>query len=59
MYLCHHYSGATLRDIGEKFGVGESAVSQGSRRMQVKLAEDDALRGEIDLICRILGVVNV
>ncbi|WP_175498446.1 hypothetical protein [Desulfuromusa kysingii] len=48
-----------MRDIGEKFGVGESAVSQGSRRMQVKLAEDDALRGEIDLICRILGVVNV
>ena len=59
MYLCHHYSGATLRDIGEKFGVGESAVSQGSRRMQDKLAEDEALRGEIDLICRILGVVNV
>ncbi|WP_321368297.1 hypothetical protein [uncultured Desulfuromusa sp.] len=59
MYLCHHYSGVTLRDIGEKFSVGESAVSQGSRRMQVKLAEDEALRREIERICRILGVVNV
>jgi putative transposase len=59
MYLCHQYSGAKLRDIGEKFTVGESAVSQGSRRMQDKLAEDKTLRGEIERICRILGIVNV
>ena len=59
IYLCHRYSGATLREIGERFGVGESAVSQGSRRMRDRVAEDERLRGKVERICRILGIVNV
>ena len=59
MYLCHRYSGAMLREIGERFDVGASAVSQGSRRMRIKITEDEALRGEVERLCRALGIVNV
>jgi len=59
MYLCHRHSGATLREIGKKFRVGESAVSQGSKRLRDKLAEDESLREEVERICLILGIVNV
>jgi hypothetical protein len=27
IHLCHRHSGASLREIGEKFGITESAVS--------------------------------
>jgi REP element-mobilizing transposase RayT len=59
MYLCHRYGGAKLREIGERFGVGESAVSQGSKRLRDKVTEDEALRGKIERICQVLGIVNV
>jgi REP-associated tyrosine transposase len=59
LYLCHRHSGAKLREIGERFGVGESAVSQGSRRTRDKVAEDESLRGRVERICQALGTVNV
>ncbi len=42
--LCHRYSGRTLREIGSYFSIGESAVSQASRRFQSALEEDPKLR---------------
>lgn len=44
IYLCHKYSGAKLKEIGERFGIGESAVSQSSRRFAQELGRDDELR---------------
>ena len=32
IYLCHRYSGAGLEEIGEVFGMKESAMSPASRR---------------------------
>jgi len=32
----HRYSGRKLREIGNEFGVSESAVAQASRRILVK-----------------------
>ncbi|NJC87676.1 MAG: hypothetical protein FIB02_03955 [Desulfuromonas sp.] len=59
IYLCHRHSGAKLRQIGERFGIGESAVSQESRRLRDRMAEDEGLRNNIEQIREQLGVVNV
>jgi len=44
IYLCHRYSGARLKKIGERFGVKDSAVSQSSSRFAVELEKDKELR---------------
>lgn len=40
IYLCHRYSGARLKEIGGRFNIGESAVSQTSRRVTAKMESD-------------------
>ena len=40
IYLCHRYSGLKLKEIGERFGVKESAVSQSSKRFAVEQEKD-------------------
>lgn len=40
IYFSHRYSGLRLRDIGEYFNIGESAVSQMSRRFAIEAADD-------------------
>jgi hypothetical protein len=47
LFLCHHWSGRTLKCIGKHFGVGESAVSQSSRRMATKIDKDKKLKRQI------------
>lgn len=54
LYLCHRYSGLALREIGRYFGIGESAVSQSSRRFQQALDKDTKLKREIEQIGRSL-----
>lgn len=56
IYFCHRYSGASLKEIGSIFSIGESAVSQASRRFALKLAKDDKLIKKIE---KIEGVLNV
>lgn len=56
IYLSHRYSGARLREIGAHFGIGESAVSQASRRFALKLAEDGELRKRVEMVEGILNV---
>jgi predicted DNA-binding protein YlxM (UPF0122 family) len=48
IYLCHKYSGAGLKEIGEKFGIKESAVSQASRRFAQVLERDKELLKKIE-----------
>lgn len=43
IYLCHHFSGCTLKEIGRYFGVGESAVSESSNRFAQILYRDQRL----------------
>ena len=50
IYLCHKYSGAGLKEIGEKFGTKESAVSQASRRFAEVLERDKDLLKQIEKV---------
>jgi len=47
MYLCQKYTGERLKDIGLHFGIGESGVSQASRRMAQKIEKDKKLKKKI------------
>ena len=57
IYLCHRYSGLGLREIGSYFGIGESAVSQSSRRFGMMLEKNKKLNNRMKDICNRLGIV--
>ena len=59
IYLCHRYSGVKLKEIGERFGIGESAVSQTSRRFAQQLDKDKALNKVVKEIKEILNLSEV
>ncbi len=44
IYCCHRYSGATLKEIGDHFGISGAAVSQTSRRLVLKVETDPQLK---------------
>ena len=46
-FLCQGHTGEKLKDIGAHFGIGESGVSQASRRISDKIKNDKKLRGKI------------
>jgi len=50
LYLCHRYTGKQLKEVGEYFNVGESGVSQSSRRVAMALEKDKKLRRTIEEI---------
>src|SRR4030067_3821088 len=57
IYLCHRYSGRTLREIGGYFSIGESAVSQTSKRFNILLDKNKKLNKKIeDIFSRLKGV---
>ncbi len=56
IYLCHKYSGAGLKEIGEIFGVKESAVSQASRRFAHVIEQDKQLKNDIESVRKSLGI---
>ncbi len=59
IHLCHRHSGARLREIGERFGIGESAVSQQSRRLLLRMADDEGLREKVEKVSQKMRAVNV
>jgi len=59
LYFCHRYSGRRLKEIAKYFGVGESAVSQTSRRLEFRLSKDYKLRRKIERIGEKLDLSNV
>ncbi len=59
LFLCHSYSGMKLREIGYRFSVSESAVTQASRRIRVKLRNDKKLEKLILRIVKRLPLSNV
>lgn len=44
IYLCHKYSGAALKEIANKFDVGETAIGEASKRFIKKMEEDESLQ---------------
>lgn len=44
IYFCHRYSGARLREIGERFRMSDAAITQASRRMKIASESDVILR---------------
>ncbi|MDD5760249.1 MAG: transposase [Desulfobulbaceae bacterium] len=50
MYLCHQHSGLKLKEIGEIFGMRESALCEASRRMRDKITLDTALQKQVKAI---------
>ncbi|OEU72406.1 MAG: hypothetical protein BA869_02190 [Desulfuromonadales bacterium C00003107] len=56
VYLCHRLTGETLKRIGDRFGLKESAVSQASRRLGNKLLEDKALAKRVSRLEKSLVV---
>jgi len=47
MFLCQIYTGEKLKDIGTHFGIGESGVSQASRRIVDKISKDKKLKRKV------------
>jgi len=56
IYICHKYSGAGLKEIGEMFGTKESAVSQASRRFAHLLERDISLQKQIIKVRKCLNL---
>ena len=59
IYLCHRYSGQRLNDIGKHFGIGESGVSQASRRVAIQINRDSRLKKKIHKILVDLNLSRV
>ena len=56
MFLSQRYTGEKLKDIGTHFGIGESGVSQASRRVNDKIRSDKKLRRKIRKVEKNLNV---
>lgn len=59
IYLCHRYSGAQLKEIGDRFGIGAAGVSQESRRFAIRMDEDGELRKIVNDLREKMKCVNV
>ena len=56
LYFCHRYTGLKLREIGKRFGISESGVTQASRRVALKAETDKAALKMLDKIARLVNV---
>jgi len=56
VYLCHRFSGHSLKEIGKNFGIGESAVSETSNRFAAILHSDQLLA---ETVAKVLSVLNL
>lgn len=59
LYLSQRYSGKKLKEIGARFGIGESGVSQAVRRAQAKIKADKKFRSYVEEIQRKLNLSRV
>jgi REP element-mobilizing transposase RayT len=56
IYFCHRYSGARLREIGERFGLSDAAIAQASRRLRIAVESDENLRSLLERMASKLGL---
>ena len=59
LFICHNYSGNKLRQIGDHFGISESAVTQASGRIRAKQENEKSLKKMILKAKRKLFLLNV
>lgn len=59
IHLCHRYNGEKLKEIGERFGFKESAVSQPSRRLAMEQGKDKKLQDIVNDLVKRLNICNV
>jgi len=57
IYFCHRYSGARLREVGERFGMSDAAITQASKRVRVATDRDANVRKTLGLVAKKLGIV--
>jgi REP element-mobilizing transposase RayT len=57
IYFCQRYSGARLREIGERFGLSDAAVSQVSKRLRAASENDVAIKKQLKQVENKLGIV--
>jgi DNA-directed RNA polymerase specialized sigma subunit len=50
LHFCHRYSGLKLKEIGKYFGIGESGVSQTSRRLSDRLKTNKNLSKKVAIL---------
>ena len=58
IYCRHKYSGATLKEIGERFGASDAAVSQTSRRLLLKAGTDQQIKHKLGRVDALMKNVN-
>ena len=56
LYFCHRYTGLKLREIGKRFGISESGVTQAIRRVALKAETDKAALKMLDKIACFVNV---
>jgi chromosomal replication initiation ATPase DnaA len=56
LYICHQFSGKSLKEIGDHFDICESAVTLASNRFKEVMQRDRKLRKNIELITEKLNL---
>ena len=59
IYLCHRFSGAKLKEIGDLYGISESGVTQAGRRFEEAMKKDVSLSRKIADIRKKLKIPEV
>lgn len=59
LHLAHTMTGMKLKTIGQRFGIGESAVAQAGRRLKERIDQDKRLRKKVERIKNELGLSRV
>ena len=55
LFLCHQYSGRSLKEIGNEFGqLSQAAVTQNSIRVRKRMKEDIDLKNKIEKLEEII-----
>ena len=58
IFFCHRYSGAKLKEIGGKFGIGDGAITQTSKRLLLQAEKDLQVRKAIEKVGNLLDFVK-
>ena len=59
LYLCRRHTGLKLKEIGAAYGVGESAVTQASRRVAEEMKQNASVRQSVQMLETELGLCKV
>ena len=57
IFFCHRYSGARLREVGERFGMSDAAITQASKRIRVAVEREGNLRARLGRVAKELRIV--